>query len=143
MYWPVINPLGRHENARRLRDGANPPDWPPQTMKLGMDYWGSEQTMAEGNPLMALERGEKVVMPPTLWLQPKGDLVHDYRDPNSGFDGTEAQRFVALYRKAGGDIELEYYDAPLHFTQEHPTDPPARAAFARANAFIHKHIPVR
>ena len=76
--------------------------------------------MAEGNPLMAIERGEKVTMPPALWIQPKGDLIHDYRDPNSGFDGSEAQRFTALYRRAGGDIELEYYDAALHFTQEHP-----------------------
>ena len=37
--------------------------------------------MAEGSPLLAIQRGEKVVMPPALWIQSKNDLIHDYRDP--------------------------------------------------------------
>jgi acetyl esterase len=142
MFWPVINPLGRHHNARRLSEGANPPPWPPRTMKLSMAYWVNEDHMAEGSPLLAIERGEKVVMPPALWIQSKNDLIHDYRDPDSGFDGSEAQRFVARYRKAGGKIDLEYYDAPLHFTSDHPEMPQSIAAMRRAVAFTHEHIGV-
>jgi hypothetical protein len=107
-----------------------------------MAYWVNEQNMAEGSPLLALLRGEKVVMPPALWIQSKNDLIHDYRDPESGFDGSEAPRFASIYRKAGGKIDLEYYDAPLHFTSDHPELPQSQAAMARAVAFTHEHIPV-
>ncbi len=81
MFWPVINPLGRHHNAKRLSESANPPPWPPRTMKLSMAYWANEENMAEASPLLAVQRGEKVVMPPALWIQAKNDLIHDYRDP--------------------------------------------------------------
>ena len=142
MFWPVANPLGRHHNARRVREGANPPAWPPRTMALSMAYWTNEQNMTEGNPMLALERGEKVLTPPALWIQGTNDLIHDYRDPDSGFPGTEAQRFVANYRRAGGEIALEYYDAPLHFTTEHPTMPQSIAAMQRVVAFVHEQMPV-
>ena len=29
-------------------------------------------------------------MPPAIWIQSRNDLIHDYRDPHSGFDGSEA-----------------------------------------------------
>jgi hypothetical protein len=142
MFWPVINPLGRHHNARRLNEGPNPPQWPPRTMKLSMAYWTNEDAMAEGSPLLALIRGEKVRMPPALWIQGTNDLIHDYRDPASGFEGSEAQRFVSLYRRAGGLIELGYYNAPLHFTSEQPELPQSVAALARAVSFTHEHVRV-
>src|SRR6266446_6039703 len=62
------------------------------------------------NPLLLLERGEKVVMPPALWHQGRPDEVHDYHDPDGGFAGNEPERFVSNYRKAGGDIEIAYFD---------------------------------
>ena len=142
MFWPVINPLGRHHNARRLSEGPNPPDWPPRTMRLSMAYWTSEEAMREGSPLLALERGEAVATPPALWIQGSNDLIHDYRDPASGFDGSEAQRFVDRYRRAGGEIALAYYDAPLHFTTEHPDLPQSIAALERVVAFVHETVPV-
>ena len=105
-------------------------------MKLSMAYWASEANMAEGSPLLAIKRGDKVAMPPAIWIQTKNDLIHDYRDPNSGFDGTEAQRFAAMYRKAGGNIDLEYFDAPLHFTNDHPELPESiSGAQARGSHF--------
>ena len=143
MFWPVINPLGRHHNARRLREGANPPDWPPRTMALSMAYWQTEAAMSEGSPLLALERGETVATPPALWIQGANDLIHDYRDPDSGFPGSEAARFVERYRRAGGEIALEYYAAPLHFTTEHPALPQSIAAMARVVAFVREKIPVK
>ena len=50
--------------------------------------------MEEGNPLLALERGEKVQLPPAIWFQARGDGVHDYKDTESTFPGNEPQRFV-------------------------------------------------
>ena len=39
--------------------------------------------MAEGNPMLALERGETVMLPPAIWFQGQGDTLHDYRDADS------------------------------------------------------------
>ena len=45
----------------------------------------SEAGMAEGNPIAILEAGEKVLLPPTLWIQGQPDQTHDYRDPDSKY----------------------------------------------------------
>lgn len=117
MLWPVINPLSRYRNAIRLHASANPPAW-SNNMKERHDlYWGSEANMAEGNPMLALERGEKVLTPPALWVQGRPDPVHDYHDPDLAFPGTEPERFVTNYRKAGGTIELVYIEQELRATE--------------------------
>jgi acetyl esterase len=110
MTWPVINPLSRYRHARRARDTANPPAWVGNIPERHDTYWKTEANMAEGNPVLALERGEKVLTPPALWVQGRPDIVHDYRDPDSPIDANEPERFVADYRKAGGTIELLYID---------------------------------
>jgi len=110
MTWPVINPLSRYRHARRARDTASPPAWVGNIPERHDTYWKTEANMAEGNPVLALERGEKVVTPPALWVQGRPDIVHDYRDPESPVDANEPERFVADYRKAGGSIEMLYID---------------------------------
>src|SRR5262249_26201399 len=45
--------------------------------------------------------------PPAAWFQRRGDVLHDYKDADATFPGNEPQRFVANYRKAGGEIALE------------------------------------
>jgi len=110
MSWPVINPLSRYRMAKRALVGANPPKWPESIIARHDSYWRTEAAMEEGNPLLALERGEKVATPPAVWFQARGDTVHDYKDPESNFDGNEPQRFCADYRKAGGSIALNYID---------------------------------
>ena len=110
MTWPVINPLSRYRHARRARDAANPPAWVGDIPQRHDTYWKTEANMAEGNPVLALERGEKVQTPPALWVQGRPDIVHDYRDPDSPVDANEPERFVADYRKAGGTIDLIYID---------------------------------
>jgi acetyl esterase/lipase len=119
--WPVINPLSRYRLAVRARDGANPPEWPKSIIARQDAYWQSEANMAEGNPLLALERGEKVQMPPAIWFQAHGDMMHDYKDADSSFPENEPQRFVANYRKAGGTIDLIYFEGPrmAEFVAEH------------------------
>ena len=106
MAWPVINPLSRYRHARRLRDSAEPPAWAVPMPEKHELYWKSEANMAEGNPMLALERAEAVLTPPALWVQGRPDNIHDYRDPDSPIPGNEPERFVANYRKAGGEIEL-------------------------------------
>lgn len=133
MAWPVINPLSRYRHAHRERDRANPPAWVADIPERHDLYWKSAENMAEGNPMLALERGEKVATPPALWLQGRPDPVHDYHDPESKFQGNEPERFAASYRKAGGDIEMIYVDQAARS---------AAASFEPFAAFFHKQMPV-
>jgi acetyl esterase len=110
MQWPVINPLSRYRNAVQLKASANPPGWVGDIPSRHDLYWKTEAAMEEGNPMLILERGEKVVMPPALWIQGRPDPTHDYRDPVGTFDGNEPERFAANYRKAGGSLELLYIE---------------------------------
>jgi acetyl esterase/lipase len=102
MTWPVINPLSRYRHAKREKLDS--------IIARQDSYWRTEANMAEGNPMLALERGENLLTPPAVWYQSRGDAMHDYKDPESTFDGNEPQRFVANYHKAGGTIALEYID---------------------------------
>jgi acetyl esterase len=131
MTWPVINPLSRYRHARRARDTANPPAWVGNIPERHDTYWKTEANMTEGNPVLALERGEKVMTPPALWVQGRPDIVHDYRDPESPVDGNEPERFVADYRKAGGSIELLYIDYATRA---------GNASHDPVTAFFHKQL---
>jgi 3-deoxy-D-arabino-heptulosonate 7-phosphate (DAHP) synthase len=57
--------------------------------------------MAEGSPVLALERGERVELPPVLYLQGTHDIAH----PRPDLD-----RFVMQYRRAGGQVELVLFE---------------------------------
>jgi acetyl esterase len=139
MSWPVINPLSRYRFAKRALAQASPPEWPNAIIPRQDAYWRSEANMAEGNPMLALERGEKVLTPPTIWLQGRGDTLHDYKDPDADFAGNEPQRFVENYRKAGGDIALEYIEAERH-TGHTPDLSKMTGMFERMVAFVRQHI---
>jgi hypothetical protein len=95
--------------------------------------------MAEGNPMLALERGEKVLTPPAIWFQGRGDTLHDYKDADSDFAGNEPQRFCANYRKAGGEIALEYIDMDRHAGHA-PDLSNTGGMFAGMVAFVGKHV---
>jgi hypothetical protein len=110
MSWPVINPLSRYRHAKRARMETPPPEWPKSIIARHDSYWRSEANMAEGSPTVALESAEKVLTPPAVWYQAHGDIMHDYKDVESDFDGNEPQRFCAAYAKAGGSIMLDYVD---------------------------------
>jgi acetyl esterase len=110
MQWPVISPISRYRNARRMRDSANPPSWVGNIPERHEQYWKTEAAMIEGNPIGILEKGEKVVTVPALWIQGQPDPVHDYRDPESPVELNEPLRFALNYRKAGGYIETLYVD---------------------------------
>lgn len=129
MSWPVINPLSRYRHARRLADSATPPEWAVAMPAKHDLYWKTEATMSEGNPMLALERGERLTLVPALWVQGRPDDIHDYRDPESPSPGTESERFAANYRKAGGQIDVLYID---NATRASPTSyEPVRDFFRR------------
>jgi acetyl esterase len=96
---PVIDPIGRYRYARQLKESGKPyPEFVDMVLPLHDKYWKTEEAMAEGSRLQALERGEKVALPPVLYIQDPRDIVHPR---------PQLERFVELYRKAGGQVDLE------------------------------------
>jgi acetyl esterase/lipase len=139
MSWPVINPFSRHYHAKRLVASGSPPDWAKAAVARQIDYWQSEANMAEGSPMLILERGEKVQLPPAVWFQAHGDAMHDYKDVGADFPGNEPQRFAAAYGNAGGEIALEYFTGG-----QHPGSSPDLSqtgdTFERMVAFVGRHV---
>jgi dienelactone hydrolase len=87
--------------------------------------------MSEGSIPAILDRGEKVQLPPALVFG--GDV-----DEWVPVEVTE--RVVAGWRKAGGEIEVEYYKGANHgFMTGKPDAPYARPALDMMKAFIRKH----
>lgn len=136
--WPVINPLSRFRYAQRLAASETPPAWCDSIVARHLTYWGSEAAMAEGNPMLALERGEAVERPAALYVQAREDALHNYRDPDFPIPVNEPYRFVADYLMAGGDISLVHVDLPPH-TEHSPDMSGIGDAFATMAAFAHKH----
>jgi len=129
--WPVIDPLARYHYAKRLKAAGPPyPDVVDRVLPAHDEYWRTEEAMAEGNPVLALERGEEVELPPALYLQGTRDVAH----PRPDLD-----RFVAQYRKAGGHVELELFDGEAEgFINKNPQSPVARRAIERIIEFVHR-----
>jgi acetyl esterase len=117
MMWPVINPLSRYRRVVGLLAAGDPPAWVGDLEQRHDTYWVTEDNMEEGNPMLALERGEDLVTLPSIWMQGQVDPVHDYRDPDSPLDLNEPERFVENYRKAGGAMSI------YHVQQANRSDP--------------------
>ena len=132
MLWPVIDPLGRYNYAKELKAAGPPyPDIVDRVLPAHDAYWKTEEAMAEGNPVMALERGERVEMPPVLYLQGTKDVAH----PRPHLD-----RFVAAYRKAGGQVELELYEGEGSGFVRDISKPNGAKSTARLVEFIQKQL---
>ena len=131
--WPVIDPLARYHYAKKLKAGGKPyPELVDAVLPLHDKYWQSEDAMAEGNPVLALERGERVALPPVLYIQGTNDIAH----PRVDLD-----RFVAQYRKAGGQVELEMYEGEAEgFIIRKPSSPASAQALKKIIAFVHQQV---
>ena len=141
MSWPVINPLSRYRHAKRAAGGRQSAGLAEVDHRAARIPTGSsEADMAEGNPMLALERGEKVLTPPAIWFQAHNDTMHDYKDVESTFQGNEPQRFCANYRKAGGEIALEYIDMDRQAGS--PDLSKAGDMFGRMVEFVGRHVRV-
>jgi acetyl esterase/lipase len=130
MCWPVIDPLGRYHYAKKLKAAGKPyPDVIDRVLPDHDKYWLNEENMAEGSPTIALERGERVEMPPVLYLQGARDAAH----PRPDLD-----RFVAGYRKAGGRVDLRLFEGEGEgFMTRNPDSPAATEALDRIIEFVH------
>jgi acetyl esterase len=133
MLWPVIDPLGRYRFVRKLKDAGQPyPDFVELLVKMHDRYWHDEDTMAEGNPALALQRGERVELPPALYIQGTKDIVH----PRADLD-----LFVANYRKAGGRVDLEMFEGEAEgFIIRRPGSESAARAIGRIVEFVHETV---
>lgn len=131
--WPVIDPLGRYRYAKEIKAGGKPyPELIDLVLPLHDKYWADEAEMAEGNPTMALERGEAAELPPVLYVQGKDDIAHPK---------PHLERFVAGYRKAGGEVELELYDGAAEgFIVRMPSARASLAAIDRIVGFVHARL---
>ena len=132
MCWPVIDPLGRYNYAKSLQGDAKMKKQADEWVLSHDKYWASAAEMAEGNPTLALERGEKVQTPPVLYLQGSADVAHPKPNRDS---------FIAGYRKAGGRVDLHLFEGVGEaFITNDPTSQAARDAIDRIIEFVHREM---
>ena len=133
LYWPVIDPLGRYEYAKKLKAQGQP--YPPLVDRVLPDhdrYWQTAAAMAEGSPVRILEGGEKTALPPVLYVQGEVDVAH----PRANLDS-----FVAAYRKAGGTVDLHLYAGEGEgFILYKPDTPAAADGLQKIIAFLHREF---
>jgi acetyl esterase/lipase len=131
--WPVIDPLGRYRYAKALKAGGPPyPDVVDRVLPGHESYWLTEEAMAEGNPTLALERGEPVETPPVVYIQGTLDQAH----PRPDLD-----RFVAGYQKIGGALDLELIEGEAEgYINKKPASPAVARTISRIIEFVHKQL---
>jgi acetyl esterase/lipase len=135
-FWPVISPLGRYHFAQHKgRDGTHE-GLLSISVPAHEHHFGSEETMAEADPVLALERGEQTAHPPLLCIQSRTDPAHPIE---------HLERFASLYREAGGEISLELEgieDTPDMATTlvERPDSPLARRVYTLVEEFVKKSV---
>jgi acetyl esterase/lipase len=130
---PVIDPLGRYHYAKELKAKGQPyPALVDEVLPCHDAYWQTEAAMAEGAPARALEQGEIVQLPPVLYVQGTEDVAH----PRPHLD-----RFVAVYRKAGGVVDLELFEGEGQgFIMRKAGSPASNRALDLIIEFVHKQI---
>lgn len=132
--WPVIDPLGRYHYAQKLKQTGNS-KFADHVLPHHHQYWPDEAAMAEASPLLALERGEPVRMPPVLYLQGTADGAH----PRSLLE-----RFVAAYRKAGARVDLHFFEGVIEaFINTDPGAPASVEAIGKIMDFVHRELGAR
>ncbi len=118
--WPVICPLYRFHFAKEFNRQEH--------IKAHIDYWRTEEAMAEGSPQTIVEKDEQVALPPILMLLKANDKNHPLE---------MQERFIASYRKRGGAIEVHTFDGlPEHRMVPSPSQPETMRAIDTITAFI-------
>lgn len=134
MLWPVIDPIGRYRTAKAtVAKGVDVPEQFVRVLPSHDKYWVTEAAMEEGAPATALEKGEKVDLPPTLVVQGTADRVHPRE---------QLERFVAAYRKRGGQVDVAWYEGEVSgfITGEAKSPANAKAALERVTSFLHEKL---
>ena len=118
--WPVIDPLYRFHFAKEFNREEH--------IKAHIDYWRTEEAMAEGSPQTVIEQDEQVDLPPILMLLKANDRNHPLE---------MQERFIASYRKRGGASEAQTFDAlPEHQVVPSPSQPETMRLIDTITEFI-------
>jgi acetyl esterase len=121
--WPVICPLYRFHFAKEFNR--------QELIKAHIDYWRTEEAMAEGSPQTIIDHEQQVDLPPILMLLKANDQNHPLE---------MQERFIASYRKRGGAIEVHTFDGlPEHRMVPSPSQPGTMRAIDTITAFIRRH----
>jgi acetyl esterase len=76
--------------------------------------------------------GEKVELPPVLYIQGTADMAHPKAD---------RERFVESYRRAGGHLELELFEGEAEgFVGRNSNSPNAPRAIEKIIDFVHRQL---
>jgi acetyl esterase len=120
--WPVICPLYRFRFAKELNR--------QELIKAHIDYWGTEDAMAEGSPQTIVEHEKQIDMPPILFMLKADDKNHPLE---------MQERFIAAYRKRGGQIEVDTFEGlPEHRMVPSPAQPETMRAMDAITEFIRR-----
>jgi acetyl esterase/lipase len=120
--WPVIDPLYRFHFAKEFNREEH--------IKAHIDYWRTEEAMAEGSPQTVIEQDEQVDLPPILMLLKANDRNHPLE---------MQERFIASYRKRGGAIEVQTFDnLPEHRMVPSPSQPETMRVIDTITGFIRR-----
>ena len=118
--WPVICPLYRFRFAKELNREEH--------IKAHIEYWRTEEAMAEGSPQTIIEKDPQLELPPILFLLKTNDKNHPLE---------MQERFIAAYRKRGGPIEVHSFDGlPEHRMVPSPSQPETMRFIDIVSAFI-------
>jgi acetyl esterase/lipase len=118
--WPVIDPLYRFHYAQRINNQEH--------VKAHLEYWRTEEAMAEGCPQNIVEQREPVELPPVLMLLKANDRNHPLE---------MQERFIASYRKHGGTIEVHTFEGlPEHRMVPSQDQPETMRVMETITAFI-------
>ena len=120
--WPVIDPLYRFRYAKETNR--------EELIKAHLEYWRTEEAMAEGSPQTIIEQDDRVDLPPILMLLKANDRNHPLE---------MQERFIASYRKRGGTIEVHTFDGlPEHRMTPSPNQPETMRVIETITGFIRR-----
>jgi acetyl esterase len=120
--WPVIDPLFRFRFAKEFNREEH--------IKAHIDYWRTEEAMAEGSPQTIVEHDEQVELPPILMLLKANDRNHPLE---------MQERFIESYKKRGGAIEVHTFDGlPEHRMVPSPSQPEAMRCIETITGFVRR-----
>jgi acetyl esterase len=121
--WGVLDPLLRYHLAKQAGN--------KDLVENHHAFWGTEAAMSEGSIPAILDRGEKVHLPPALLFG---------GDADEWVPTEVTHRTLAGWKKAGGEIDVQFYDGANHgFMTGKPDAPYAARALDRMKAFVRKH----
>jgi acetyl esterase/lipase len=122
---PISDPLARYEQAKKMQREF--------LIKNSEIYFNPWDAIIEANPQRILERGEPVNLLPMFILQ--GELDDNVLP-------AVQEKFVATYRKAGGEIEFEIFKGAEHRWVIKPSEN-TDLAIERMKAFIARQLQAR